>query len=425
MCFSDLNLCYNRTMRKKIFIVGNSAKSYALTKKLSEQHDIYVTPKNDTLKEFATCLDIREDSIDELLDFAMENDMDMTIAVSDVAIKSGIADKFNDNKVPIFAPQAKSMDIIADKTIAKKTLYKLRIPTPKFGIFDKQNIANDYLKNQKIPFVIKNNDSNSALVITSLDVAKNIIESWFIEKNKKIIVEDYVYGTSFSFYAITDGYKALPFGSSINYKYSLDGDGGQLTSGMGSCVPNYKLSFENEYFIMDNVIYPTLEYLQNTNSPYLGIIGINGIITDNNEISILGWKTFMEDSDSAGILNSIDDDLYMLFESCIIGSFSDEVTQIRTNNKQSVSVTLSCKVQDSNENVIQGLDKLDEDTIITYYPTVIKNKYLEYEAKYGSVMTLTSSASSLAKAGCKVYEELENIDYTGIYYRKDICKVNK
>ena len=412
-------------MRKKIFIIGNGAKEYTLAKKLSEKHDIYITPQSDTLKEFATCLDIREDAIEELLEFAMENDMDMTVATSDKAINAGIADKFNDNKQQIFAPTKKANELISNKTAAKKALYKLRIPTPKFGIFDKLNLAIDYIKNQKIPFVIKTNNPSSAIINTSADTAKNIIESILIEKNNKIIIEDYVYGTPFSFYAITDGYKALPIGSSINYKYSLEGDGGQLTNGMGSIIPNYKLSVENEYYLMDNVIYPTLDYLQMTENQYLGIIGVNGILTEDNKIQILGWQSFLQDSDAAGILNCIDDDLYDLFEACIIGSFSDEFDSLNLNNKQSVSVTLTCKYKDNKENIISGIDNLEDETLVTFYPAVLKNKYLEYEAKFGAVMVVTSSASSVSKACEKVYNELKDIDFSGIYYRKDICAFNK
>ena len=58
-------------MRKRILIVGNSASAYALAKKLAEKHEIFITPSSDTLKEFTTCLDIREDNIAELLEFAM------------------------------------------------------------------------------------------------------------------------------------------------------------------------------------------------------------------------------------------------------------------------------------------------------------------------------------------------------------------
>ena len=59
-------------MSKKILIIGNSAKEYALAKKLSQNSDIYVAPGNDAIEDFATCVDIREDSSSELLDFVME-----------------------------------------------------------------------------------------------------------------------------------------------------------------------------------------------------------------------------------------------------------------------------------------------------------------------------------------------------------------
>ena len=411
-------------MNKKILIIGNGAKEYALAKKLSENNEIYVTPSSDGLKEFATCLDIREDSTHELLEFVMENDIDMTIAVSGKAISSDIASLFTQHKQQIFAPAGKAYEIIANKAQAKKVLYKLRIPTPKFGIFEKQNLASDYIKNQKYPFVIKNNDNNSATIITSENTAKIILETAFSEKNKKIIIEDYVYGTPFSFYTITDGYKALPLGSSLTYKHSLEGNGGQLTSGMGACVPNYKLSVENEYFIMDNIIYPTLDYLEIAGNPYLGILGVNGILTEEGEVVILGWQSFTQDCDTDAILNGIDDDLYDLFESCIIGSFSDEVETINTSSKQSVSLVLSCKNKDNKENIITGLEALDEDTDITFCPTVTKNKYLEWEASNGADLILTCSASSLAKACEKVYNEASDIDFSGISYRKDICKIN-
>lgn len=411
-------------MKKKILIVGNSPKAYALAKKLSEKHEIYITPSSDALKEFTTCLDIRENNVNELLEFALENSIDMTIAVSDIAINADIATVFTSNNQPIFAPTAKACNIMNDKSFAKKTLHKLRIPTPKFGIFEKLNLANDYMKNQKIPFVIKTNDNNSATIVTSLNVAKNIAESVFAEKNKKLIIEDYVYGTPFSFYAITDGYKALPIGSSLTYKHALEGNGGQLTSGMGACSPNYKISIDNEYFLMDNVIYPTLDNLEIAGNPYLGILGVNGILTEEGQISVLGWQSFTQDFDTDAILNSIEDDLYTLFESCIIGSFSDEVSNININNNQSVSLVLTCKNKESKENSISGIDNIDDNTMISFYPSVIKNKYLEYEAQYGNVIVLTSTASSLSKAKTKVYEDASDINYDGIFYRKDISKIN-
>lgn len=409
-------------MKKKILILGNSAKESALAKLLSVKYDVYAAPGNDGIKEFANCLDIRENSVNELLEFALENSIDLTIAFSLISQLSGIAEIFNQNGLKIFSPGKDALKILADKTFAKKLMYKLRIPTPKFGIFEKQSMAYDYVKNFKSPFVIKTNEPSSAVILTKVDTAKNVLDSVFCAKQQKVIVEDFIYGTPFSFYAITDGYKALPIGSSILYKHLLEGGGGQLTSGMGACSPNYKLSFDNEEFLMNNVIYPTLAYIENTGSSYVGILGVKGILSDEGEIKILGYQTSLNDCDASGILGTLDTDIVNLFDSCIVGSFSDDYEYIYTLDKSAVSVVLYCGNLNNKENVIQGLSEVDDNIEISFYPNIAKNKYLEFEAQYGQVLLLTAFARTVTEAAGKVYEEIKNINFNGMKYRKDICK---
>lgn len=407
-------------MNKKILIIGNSAKEYALAKFLSDKNEVFVAPGSNTIKEFATCIDIREDSVGELLEFVMENGIDLTIPTSNKAINTDIVEIFNNNNLQIFAPTKQSAELIFDKAFLKKILYKLRIPTPKFGIFEKQNMALDYIKNVKVPFVLKTNEPSSAVVLTSKTTAKTIIDSAYLQKNQKLIIEDYAWGTPFTYYIITDGYKALPIGSSISYKHSLDGDGGQLTSGMGACSPNYKLSLENEEKILNTVAYPILEFLEQENTPYLGILGIDGILTEENSIQIIGLQPFMQDCDCNAILNLIDFDIISLMESCIIGAFSDEVEFIPLKDLSIVSLVLTCKNKDNHENIIEGLDLIDSDII--FYPSVNKNKYLEYEAQTGPVLLLSSYSKTCSNAVNKLYNDVESLNFKGLYYRKDICK---
>lgn len=406
---------------KKILIVGNSAGVYALAKKLSETEEVYVTSTSTVYKDFATTVDIRDTNSKELLEFVMENDISMTIVMSKNAIKNDIVTIFNSNNQPAFGPSSSSAEIALNKPFAKKLMYKLRIPTPKFGIFDKENSAIDYIKNQKIPFVIKTNDSKSATIITSQNSATRIISSCFYDKNTKLIIEDYIYGTPFTYYAVTDGYKALPLGSSITYKHSLEGNGGQLTTGMGACSPNYKLSSEQEYFLMDNVIYPTLEYLEAGKNPYIGIIGINGIISDDGNIKILGYVPFLQDCDAANIINLVDDDWLRLFEACIISSFSDEYESINQSNSYAVSVTIHSTASENKTNIISGTDTLSDNILTTFYPNVNLNKYMEYEASPEAVITLTAMAPTPSRASKYVYNDIKNISFDGIKYRKDIC----
>lgn len=409
-------------MTKKILIIGNSPKEYALARKLAKNNEVFVAPGSAMMKEFATLVDIREDSVSELLDFVLENDIDITIPVSKKSLKSNIVESFSKNHQQIFAPSLGAVQTIFDKSFVKKMLYKLKIPTPKFGIFEKQNMAMDYIKNQKAPFVLKTNEDSSAVILTSQKSAKIIADSIFAQENQKIIVEDYVWGTPFSFYAITDGYKALPLGSSIIYKHSLSGEGGQLTSGMGACVPNYKLSIENEYYIMDNVVYPLIEYFENNNKPYMGILSVNGILSDEGSIQILGFESFFNDADASALLDIINADLLCLMESCIIGYFSDEVEFIPQKDMTATSLVLTCTNKENSENSISGLDMLDEDLLVDFYPNAIKNRYLEVEANNGQVLVMTAFGRTITSSTKKVYEEAENINFKGKYYRKDICK---
>ena len=409
-------------MKKRILIVGNDANAYALAKKMSEKNEVFITPSSDALKEFTTYVDIRENKPEELIEFVLENGIDLTIVISEAAIKSDIASIFAKNNQQIFAPTAKAAEIIFNKPQTKKIFYKLKIPTPKFGIFEKESMALDYIKNKSFPYVIKTADKNSATVITSEKTAKIITNSIFIEKNNKVLIEDFVYGTPFSYYAITDGYKALPAGNSLNFRHSLDGDGGQLTDGMASCVPNYKLSIDDEYFLMDNVIYPLLNYTQIGGSPYTGILGIDGIKTKDGRLFILGCTNFFQNADSAGIIETINEDLYSLFESCAIGSFSDEFDSVLTTDKYAVSLVLKSTSKTLEKNSINGLENLDENTVVTMFPNLIKNKYLEYEINNNSAIVLTSFAPTPATASERVYSEAESINFAGKFYRNDICK---
>ena len=409
-------------MSKKVLIIGNSVKEYALAKQLSRENDVYVTPGSKTISEFATCLDIREDAISELLEYVMENEIDITIPISKKTLKTDIVEVFNKNNLQIFAPSKNAFEIISDKVSIKKTLYKLRIPTPKFGIFEKQNVALDYTKNLKAPFVAKTNEPSSAVILTAQKTAKNIIESMFAQKDQKVLIEDYIWGTPFTYYTITDGYKALPIGSSILYKHSLEGNGGQLTKGMGACIPNYKLSLDNEYFIMDNIVYPILEAIEMGGSPYLGILAVNAILTEDGNIQVLGFDTFLQDCDTSAILELLDTDMLNLIEACIIGSFSDEYDFIPQKELFATSLVLFSKNKDNNENSIKGLESLDDNTSLDFYPSVTKNKYLEYEAQTGAALVLTAFARTSTTATKKVYEEANIIDFKGITYRKDICK---
>lgn len=401
---------------KKILIVGSSAKEYALANKLkSYDCEITVAPGNERIKDIAACVDIRENNIKELLEYALENGTDLTIASSSKAIANDIVSLFQANNQLIFAPELNSAAEILNLAACKKFLYKLRIPTPRFGIFEKPSMAFDYLKTAQMPQVIRAEGAD-AVVCTTFSSAKTFVEDLFNRGEEKVILQDYVFGHDFTLYIITDGYHVLPITTVANYKFSQDGEGGLLTSGTGAFTPDYKVSKELQDTILKHTAVNIIDYLEKRGTPYMGIIGIDCVLKDDGKCSVLELKPFFSDHDAQAVLNLVDENLLTLFEACSIGSFADDFRTIKINDLSSVSCVISSRLENK---IIEGLDEVESD--IAFFP-VKKNNYLEYETVKGRNLVLTKTAKTLSRAVKQLYDDVEHIKFEGKKYRTDICR---
>lgn len=405
---------------KKILIVGNSAKEYALARKLATYDcEIFVIPGNSSMMDIAKCVDIREDKVQEILEFVLENAIDLTVVSSELAIKNDIASVFQANEQLIFAPTAQSASFALSRSVGKRFLYKLRIPTPRFAIFDKLQLAVDYLKTANMPQVIRTDENlNTAdrLVCSTFINAKTFVEDLFSRDEKKVVLEDYVYGHEFTFYAVTDGYSALPLMTVANYKFMENGNGGILTSGTGAFAPDYKVSKDIETSIMNNVVVKVLQALERKGTPYLGILGIDCVLMPDGQYVVLNFKPFLSDHDADAVLNLVDENLLNLFAACAVGSFADDYEKLNVSDNSSVSCVVSSRQEGK---VIKGLDLVDSD--IAHFG-VKQNKYLEYETIKGKNFVLTRTAKTLSRARKHLYEDIEVIKFDGKKYRNDICE---
>lgn len=406
--------------KKKVLIVGASAKEYALAEKFIENGcEVFVAPGNCRIKDIAQCVDIREENVQELLEYVLENAIDLTVASSETAIKNDIAELFQSNGQAVFAPSAKSAEMTLSRSAGKKLLYRLRIPTPRFSVYDKLQMAADYLKNAPMPQVIRTDKASNGcdrLVCTTFLTAKTFTEDLFAKGEEKVVFEDYVYGHEFTVYVVTDGYNAVHLATVANYKFAEDGDGGILTSGTGAYTPDYKVSKEVENAVMKNVINNALQALEKRETPYLGILGVDCVLKDDGRFVTLDFKSFLSDHDAKAVLNLVDENLYTLFEACSNGSFADDYESIKVSDNASVSAVISTR---TGGQIIGGLDIVEADVTPFALP---KNDYLEFETVEGRNLVLTKTAKTLSRARNGLYEDAELLNFAGKKYRTDICE---
>ena len=414
----------------KILIVGSGAKEYSIAKLVSQYDNtelVFVAPGNDAIAEFANCIDIKADDIENLVEFAKVNEIDMTIAASEKSIENGIADKFNEAGLMIFAPTSEAAKITNSKSIAKKFMYKVKIPTPKFGIFDRENMAIDYARKSQYPLVIKTDNhqhGENVFVCDNFKIAKRIIEDLFDNAQKKVIIEDYVAGQEFSYYIVSDGYNAMPLNSVVPYKSVLEGNGGAMTSGLGAYAPFYMIDSKLESKIFKEIVYPALDELSKGRNQYVGILGIDIILDRSGNLNVIEFNSFLKEPDAQCVLALLDDNLTNIMNATVIGSLVDDYREIASKPFFSTSLVLSSGNYPSEGTygeVITGLEEIEDHCDVAYFNTV-KDSNGNILTTGGRTLVLTTEASTLEKSAQKLYECVELVGFESMKYRKDIGK---
>ena len=91
----------------KILVVGGGGREHALVWKMSQSplvETIYCAPGNPGIAGLAECVHIPADDIEALLDFAKEEQIDLTVVGPEVPLTMGIVDQFQSSGLEIFGP---------------------------------------------------------------------------------------------------------------------------------------------------------------------------------------------------------------------------------------------------------------------------------------------------------------------------------
>jgi len=416
----------------KILVIGKSAREQAFLEQISKSNraeKIYCIPGNPAVAAYAECININLDDITSMVEFAKENQIDLTIALDEYVIQNGITNMFRQEGLKIFAPTMESAQVATSRAFAKKLMYKNKIPTPRYGIFDKLNSAVDYAKNQNFPIIVKYDHlaHQDSFICTSFNKAKTLIENVFEEVQKKVIIEEYLSGETITFSILTDGYNVLPLPYVKEYKRNLDGDGGVLTKGVGAYTPFQKIDSYLENKIAQEIVFPLLDALQAAENPYEGFLSMNLLLLNDGTILATEFLPTLSIPEATCVLPLIEDDLLDVIYSASNGALEDCYQSLAISEDAICSVALMSGSYPNNpklNSVVENIEELDEDGIELYYNDVGMNSYYEVVTTGGRAFFLTSRASTLARATKNLYENIDTIKFNGKNYRSDIAKAN-
>ena len=413
----------------KVAIIGSGGREHAICKILNRSEKlekIFCIPGNAGTSLIAENINLNLENFDEIKNFVLNNKIELVVVGPEKPLVEGIVDYLEKYGIKVFGPNKLASKLEGSKIFTKKICQKFNIPTAKFGIFENEKDALEFLKESNHPIVIKADNLASGkgvYICENIEESKLAVIEIFNGKfgqAKNVLIEEFLRGEEMSFFVISDGVSIKNFGTAQDHKRVLDGDKGKNTGGMGAYSPSRLMSNELENKVIKKIIQPTLKALLDLNTKYKGFL-YAGLMIVNDEPFLIEYNVRMGDPECQTILPKLKTDLLEIFLACCNKSLSK--TNIEWQNKKSMCVVLCSKgyPEKFKKNIeIKNLDKiqLDENNFLFHAGTINKND--KVFSSGGRVLNFVSISDTFKDTKKKVYSKLDELNWTGGFCRRDI-----
>lgn len=418
----------------KVLIIGGGGREHALAWKISKSPKvdmIYCAPGNAGISEIAKCVDIPVTEHVKLAEFALLENIDLTIVGPDDPLAEGVVDIFEEKGLRIFGPRQKAAIIESSKVFAKNLMKKYNIPTAAFETFDTSKDAIEYLNTCKFPIVLKADGlalGKGVLICSNYDEAVNGVKAIMEEKRfgsagNRLVIEEYITGPEVSVLAFCDGTHIKPMTSAQDHKRIYDNDQGPNTGGMGTLSPSPFYTKQIDEYCMKHIYQPTIDAMKAEGREFVGVLFVGLMLTQDGP-KVLEFNARFGDPEAQVVLPRLKNDLVEVCEACIDGRL-DEIELSFENNAAVCVILASQGYPDKYEKgfEIQGLETLTGKDDYFVFHAASKSENGKILTNGGRVLGVTAIGTDLKDARRKAYEATEWINFENKYMRKDIGKV--
>ena len=409
-------------------IIGSGGREHALcyaVKKSKKVDKIFCIPGNAGTHEIAENIDLDINNFELLKEFIKKNNIDIIIIGPEKPLVEGIVDFLENNEIKVFGPNKLASKLEGSKIFTKNLCEKYNIPTAKFGVFESEEKALDFLLQCKFPIVIKADGlaaGKGVYICENKNQGEQAIKEIFngkFGKANELLIEEFLKGEEMSFFIISDGINIKNFGTAQDHKRVGEGDVGLNTGGMGAYSPSRLESDKLNEKIVNRIIEPTLNGLNDLGCKYKGFL-YAGLMIVNGEPFLIEYNVRMGDPECQTLLPKLKTDFSIILKKCIEQKLHD--FNIEWHNDKSICIVLCSKGYPDTykNNVALNIKKLDlkKNQFIFHAGTkLVDNNILSNGDRVLNIVTRSNDFKSARQGSLKILDE---ISWNNGFYRKDI-----
>jgi len=416
----------------RVLVIGGGGREHALCWALAASPlttELYCAPGNAGIAREAVCVDFKADDVDAAVHFARQQRIDLAVIGPEAPLVAGMTDALHNLGVKVFGPTQEAARLEGSKGFMKDLCARHDIPTAAYRRFTDSASARAFVRELDLPVVVKADGlaagkgvtvcSNYADADEAIDAL--LSEGVLGEAGSAIVVEQGLSGHEASAMALVDGETALMLESALDYKRAHDGDDGPNTGGMGAISPNPWLDAETAERIRREIVQPTVDAMKAEGRPFVGLLYAGVMLTEDGP-KVLEFNVRFGDPEAQVLVMRLMSDLLPALVAACDGVLS--TFDLRWFTETAITVVMAAqgypwRYRKGEE--IAGLENLagEQDVMVFHSGTRVEDDRRTV-TDGGRVLSVTALGNSVSEARSRVYSAIEQIGWTGGFYRRDI-----
>lgn len=410
-----------------VLVIGRGGREHSIVHYIAKSEkttSIYAAPGNSGMAMHAICVSIQETDIEGLVTFAKEKEIDLTIVGPEDPLNAGIANRFRQEGLAIFAPTEEAALLEGSKSFAKRFMDTYEIPTAAHASFTNREEAKHYIEEKGAPIVVKADGlaaGKGVIVAQTKEEAIKAVDDMLVAKafkeaGKTIVIEECLIGKEFSLMAFVHGNNVYPLLPARDHKRAYDNDEGPNTGGMGAYAPVPGIDRDVLTYAQEEILQKAADGMVKEDRSFTGIL-YAGLMQTEDGPKVIEFNTRFGDPETQVILPLLENDLLQVLQDVL----ANKDPMLKWKEEFCVGVVVAAKgYPGAYEKRIPLPELVNNNEAFTIHAGI---KYTDagFMSSGGRVLLVGSLGKSIDEARNRTYHHLENFrSLDTFFYRKDI-----
>lgn len=415
----------------KVLVVGQGGREHALAWKIHQSplvDRVFVAPGNPGTAAVGENVDCAANDLQGLVNFAVDNEIDLTVVGPEAPLCEGIVDLFRERGRLCLGPDKAAAEIEGSKRFARELCEKHRIPGPSFWAFESPAMARSFLENRPDgPIVVKASGlaaGKGVVVCKDNEEARKAVTHCLEQVqgggDGSIVFEEFLEGPEVSLITLTDGETIVPLEPARDHKPVGEGDTGPNTGGMGVVTPVTLMPRVSQQ-METQIVLPTVHAMNREKRRFRGFLYAGLMLTQQGP-RVIEFNCRLGDPETQPLLLRMKSDIVPLLMATAEGKLNT-VDAPEWDPRVAVCVVACSGGYPGSYKKgvpIFGLDRIDAGPDLQVFHAGTRLAGRDLVTSGGRVFAVTALGADINTARQRAYDALEKVEFEGMHYRKDI-----